>query len=397
MNTERTVDVVIAGAGPVGLTLALFLARAGRTVTVLEREDGPSQAPRAMVYLHSLLPDLARIGMLEPMRTLGYEDHEGLNLHLASTGELIRIPNTALEGEAEFPFNVHLGQGEYCRLAISQLRNMTNVQLRFNSEVTSFVDSSDGVSVQIAGEDIDIRSRYLVGSDGGQSLVRKQLGATLDGFTWTDRFVATNVRFPFESMGFFGSNMYVHSEIACIVSRISRDGLWRVTYQEPESLPVETVEDRIPDHFRQLTGGDEVEVVSYNPYRMHQRLSSKLRSGNVILAGDAAHLTNPTGGLGLTTGLYDVVLLQETLLSVLDGADEAALDYYEAERSRVFREVTSPNASNLKTLLYESPTPGLLEEHIAPIRHLARTESGQRQFLHGLDAMRSPSLTAVAR
>ncbi|WP_157731758.1 FAD-dependent monooxygenase [Arthrobacter sp. YN] len=387
---------MVAGAGPVGLTLALFLARAGRTVTVLEREAGPNEAPRAMVYLHSLLPDLAGIGMLDPMRGVGYEDHEGLNLHLASTGELISIPNTALEGEVDYPFNVHLGQGEYCRLAIAQLMDMPNVRLRFNSEVTGFADSKDGVSVQVAGED-DVTARYLVGSDGGQSLVRKQLGATLEGFTWTDRFVATNVRFPFESMGFFGSNMYVHPEIACIISRINSDGLWRVTYQEPESLPVETVEDRIPEHFHKLTGGRDVDVVSFNPYRMHQRLSTKLRSGNVILAGDAAHLTNPTGGLGLTTGLYDVVLLQETLRAVLDGADEDALDYYEAERSRVFREVTSPNASSLKTLLYESSTPELLEQHIAPIRQLAGTESGQRQFLHGLDAMRSPALTAAAR
>jgi 3-(3-hydroxy-phenyl)propionate hydroxylase/6-hydroxy-3-succinoylpyridine 3-monooxygenase len=129
---------------------------------------------------------------------------------------------------------------------------------------------------------------------------------------------------------------------------------------------------------------------------MHQRLSSTLNRGHVVLAGDAAHLTNPTGGLGLTTGLYDVILLKDVLLEVLDGADESLLDYYAAERSRVFTEVTSPSASAMKAMLYDSRTPELLEQQVAPIRTLASSVEGQRRFLHGLDAIRSPSPTGVA-
>jgi 3-(3-hydroxy-phenyl)propionate hydroxylase/6-hydroxy-3-succinoylpyridine 3-monooxygenase len=390
-------DVAITGAGPVGLTLALALGRAGRRVVVLEKESAVGTAPRAMVYLHSLLPDLAALGLLDEMRERGFEDHEGLNVHLAETGEVISIPNTALEGEVEFPFNVHLGQGEFCALVLEHLGRLPNVRVLFGAEVTGFHDDASGVSIDVAGRDAPLRARWLVGADGGQSVVRKGIGATLEGFSWTDRFVATNVRFPFDDLGFLGSNMYVHPQIACIVSKIDGRGLWRVTYQEPEDLPLETVGDRIAPHFRALTGGDEVEVVAFTPYRMHQRLSTALRAGHVVLAGDAAHLTNPTGGLGLTTGLYDVILLQEVLLAVLDGADEALLDDYAAERSRVFREVTSPSASAMKAMLYDSSTPELLESQVAPLRMLASTTEGRRQFLHGLDAMRSAPPSAAFR
>src|SRR5699024_5069832 len=118
------------------------------------------------------------------------------------------------------------------------------------------------------------------------------------------------------------------------------------TYQESVDLPEETVEDRIPAHFELLLGREDaasVELVDFRPYKVHQRLSSKLREGRVVLAGDAAHLTNPTGGLGLTTGLYDVILLQEALGAIVHGeADDSILDAYATERARVFSEVASP-------------------------------------------------------
>jgi 3-(3-hydroxy-phenyl)propionate hydroxylase/6-hydroxy-3-succinoylpyridine 3-monooxygenase len=389
-------DVAIAGAGPVGLTLALAMASAGRSVVVVEKEDAPSTAPRAMVYLHSLLPDLAALGLLDDMRARGYEDHEGLNVHLAETGELVSIPNTALAGEAEYPFNVHLGQGDYCALVREKLEGHPNARVLFGAEVTGFVDDEAGVTVKISGEAEPLRARWLVGADGGRSVVRRALGATMDGYTWDDRFVATNVRFPFERMGFLGSNMFVHPQIGSIVSRIDGHGLWRVTYQEPDELPLETLDERVFAHFRALTGGDDVEVVASTPYRMHQRLSSALYRGHVVLAGDAAHLTNPTGGLGLTTGLYDVILLERILQALLDGGDESLLEYYAAERSRVFTEVTSPTASAMKAMLYDSRTPELLEQNVAPIRAAASTLEGQRGFLHGLDAIRSPLPAGVA-
>ena len=126
---------------------------------------------------------------------------------------------------------------------------------------------------------------------------------------------------------------------------------------------------------------------------MHQRLASKLREGRVLLVGDAAHLTNPTGGLGLTTGLYDVLALEEVLPAVARGeAGEEALDRFAADRSRVFSEITSPTASMLKNVVYGGLEPEALREATAMQRQFTSTHEQRVAMLLGLDAVRSPSL-----
>ena len=397
MNDRLNADVAIVGAGPVGLTLALYLARAGVTVSIFERDKEINTSPRAMVYLHPLLGDLDGIGMLEPMLRSAWIDREGFNLHLASTGEVISIPNTALEGIDPHPYNLHLGQGEYCKIALSLLAEYSNVSVSMGAEVAGVEDGPQGARLSFIEEGApEVDARWVIGADGGRSVVRHSIGATLEGSTWEERFVATNVRFDFRARGYKSSNMYVDDEIGCIIAQITPDGLWRCTYQESLDLPEETVAKRIPAHFQRLLG-EPVELVDFRPYRMHQRLSTSLRAGHVVLAGDAAHLTNPTGGLGLTTGLYDVFLLQEALLAVLcEEAGEEILDRYAAERERIFSTVSSPNATNFKRLVYDSHDLAALDRAVQPFRDAASSLEGQRAFLGGLDMVRSPGL-AVAR
>jgi 3-(3-hydroxy-phenyl)propionate hydroxylase/6-hydroxy-3-succinoylpyridine 3-monooxygenase len=393
-------DVVIAGAGPVGLVLALHLARADVRVVVLEKEADVNMSPRAMVYLHPLLADLDAVGLLEPMLERAWVDREGFNLHIPANGEVISIPNTALEGVDPHPFNLHLGQGDFSHIALRELLKQPSATVVMGAEVVGYDDDASGVTVHArrGDDELRLRGRYLVGADGGRSVVRTLMGATLEGTTWDERFVATNVRFDFRALGFKSSNMYVDDEIGCIIAQITPDGLWRCTYQEPIDLPEETVVDRIPAFFAKLLGPEaDVELVGFSPYRMHQRLSTSLREGHVILAGDAAHLTNPTGGLGLTTGLYDVFLLQEVLIALLAGrAGEELLDAYAAERSRVFSEVSSPNASHFKRLVYDSHDPEVLSRQVQPFRDAAASLEGQRAFLAGLDMVRSAPLVHQA-
>lgn len=396
MTQKYDAEVAIIGAGPVGLTLALFLARHGVEVVVLEKDPAINTAPRAMVYLHPLLKDLDEIGMLEKMIERAWLDREGFNLHLPALNEVISIPNTALDGIDPHPYNLHLGQGEYAGIAAELLADLPSARLLMESEVEAIEDLGESVVLRIRGAK-SLTARWVVGADGGRSLARQSIGAALDGFTWGQRFVATNVRWDFRSRGFKSSNMYVDDEIGCIIAQITPDGLWRCTYQESLELPEETVAERIPQHFDRLLGpGAGVELVDYRPYRMHQRLASTLRRGRVILAGDAAHLTNPTGGLGLTTGLYDVFLLQEALLSVVRGeSDDFVLDAYASERSRVFRDIASPNATNFKRLVYDSHDLDALDRSVQPFREIASSLEAQRNFLSGLDMVRSPALNAA--
>jgi 3-(3-hydroxy-phenyl)propionate hydroxylase/6-hydroxy-3-succinoylpyridine 3-monooxygenase len=388
-------DVVIVGAGPTGLTLALFLARAQVRVVVLEREASLGDSPRAVTYLHNILGDLDAVGVVDGMRERGNIDRDGFTMHLPLLDEVINIPLRALEEAGDpHPYNINLGQDQYCQIALEVLRSQ-NVDVRFGAEVTAVEDTGDEVRVVYTsdGAEHDITGAYVVGADGGRSPVRHMIGATLDGTTWDERFVATNVRFPFDERGYNTSNMVVHPEWGCIVARITPDGLWRCTYQESLDLPEETAGERIHDHFVRLLGeedADRVEVVAFRPYRMHQRLASTLRSGRILLAGDAAHLTNPTGGLGLTSGIYDVFLLQEVLVAVLRGeAGEEALDYYASDRARIFSEVSSPAAIAFKRLVYDTPDPEAQRAGSAGQRAVAAAPEAQLEFLGGIDVIRS--------
>lgn len=391
-------EIVIVGAGPVGLTLAVFLAREGVAVTVLEKDPGLGDSPRAIVYLHNLLPELDRIGLLDGMIRRGFIDRNGFTLRLPMLDEVINVPLTTLEADGDpYPYNINLGQDQFSQIALEVLRGLPSATVLFDALVTSVVDEGERVQVSYSsgGEDRLISGSWVVGADGGQSIVRKAIDATLEGTTWEERFVATNVRFPFDALGYNTSNLVIHPDYGCVVARITPDGLWRCTYQESDELPEETVPERIESHFVKLLGEEDaarVEVVAFRPYRMHQRLASRLRSGRIVLAGDAAHLTNPTGGLGLTTGLFDVYLLQEVLLAVLRGADaDAALEYYAEDRARVFSQVSSPNASMLKRLVYATPTVAEQNSAVAPQRAAAESPEIQRQFLSGVDLVRSPS------
>jgi len=391
---DQTVTVV--GGGPVGVLIALALARKGLDITVIEADSSPNLSPRAIVYLHPLLPDFAALGILDDMVARGHLDHEGFNMHLVSLGEVLSAPNTLLEGISPTPFNVHMGQGELVTLVMEHLARMSNVSVLWGTTIDGLEQDDAGVTLTLrSGDTVSThRTGWVVGADGGRSVVREHIGGKLEGFTWDERFVAINLHHDFRADGFFSSNLYVHPTLPAVIAQINKAGLWRTTYQEDESLPEETLESRVHEYLGALLGPDaSYEVDAFRPYRMHQRLSTKLREGRVVLAGDAAHLTNPTGGLGLTTGIYDTFALAEVLPAVIGGtAGEDALDRYAADRSRVFNEISSPMASHLKRIVYGHLAPEELREMTEPMRQAMETVESKTAMLLGLDGVRSPSL-----
>lgn len=387
--------MIVAGAGPVGVMAALALAKQGLDVTVVEAEAEPNMSPRAAVYLHPLLPDLDRLGILDDMKQRGHVDREGFNLHVVALGEVLSAPFDVIDGDTPTPYNIHLGQGEFTTIVAEHLARL-GVQVRWGTRVTGLVQDGDGVTVTVESPQgvEELRADWLVGADGGRSTVRGLIGATLEGFTWDERFVATNLHADLRSRGFRSSNLYIHPTHACVIADLDGKGLWRCTFQESDSLPEEGIVERIEEFYRGLWGADfEFELVDYRTYRMHQRLASKLRDGRVVLVGDAAHLTNPTGGLGLTTGLYDVLALEEVLPPVARGeVSDAYLDLWATDRARVFSEVSSPIATSLKRVVYGNIDVEELREATEYQRTLTATREGQREMLLSLDTVRSPSI-----
>jgi 3-(3-hydroxy-phenyl)propionate hydroxylase len=376
--------VIIVGAGPVGLVSAYGLARAGVPVTVLEAGRSVIDSPRAMVYHWALHDDLHRLGLLEEIERRGFrKDDYGYRVH--ATGETVTYNLDALAGETAFPYNIHLGQDELCALVLERLQTLPDASVRWGSRVTALRQSGgEQIAVMTDSDDgIDeLRGSWVIGCDGARSAVRSLLGLDFQGMTWDTRFVATNVYFDFHAHGYTRSVFLMDDVHGAVIAKISDDNLWRVTYAEDLSLPEETIGERVPAHFAAiLPGGGPYELERFAGYRLHQRSAGRMRVGRALLAGDAAHATNPTGGFGLTGGLFDAFALIRTLNAVIiDGADPASLDDWATERRRIFQEVASPAATRMKRTVYDSDR-GAGERTCADLRRMIEDPVAFRERL----------------
>ncbi len=388
-------NVIVVGAGPTGLITALGLARAGVDVTVLESEAAIVDSPRAVVYHWAVLDGLAGVGILDEAIRTGFANPE-LCIIVPKTGEKIRLNINVLAGEVTHPYQVHLGQDKLAEIALRHLLRFPHARVHWSTKVVGLRQDGARVSVRAdtPGGPVDFDAGWVVGADGGHSSVRQLLGLHMEGMTWPERFVATNIRYDYAKCGYAPANVVIDAPYGAIVARIDHTGLWRCTYCEDDSLPEETILERMPAYFNvALPGSKHYELVQYSPYRMHQRCAERMRVGRALLAGDAAHITNPTGGLGLTSGLYDAYVLYEALAAVIHGeVAEDVLDRYSEERRRAFLEHASPEASNFKRMVYHAKSDAELEAQLAGFREAARDQSLQRLIFLTAKKLETPSL-----
>ena len=397
--TLQHTDVVVVGAGPVGVLNALGLAQAGLSVTLLEAAESVLPLPRAMVYHWSVLEGIERLGLLDAAKAAGFTKQDyAYRVH--ATGEMIELDLKVLEGLVPHPYNLHMGQHKLAELALEALSGLDGASVRFGTTLAALAQDDDGVTVTVetAGGTEQLRASYLVGADGASSPVRKALGLTFDGMTWPEIFVATNVYYDFQKHGYARSVLQLDDTYGAVIAKIDDEDLWRVTYCERPGVQPEEAGARIPEWFATLLpGGDEHRLRDFRPYRMHQRAASSMRAGRVVLAGDAAHATNPTGGLGLTSGLFDTFVLYDALAAVVKGTtDDSVLDQYSDERRRTFLEIASPRASANKKMIYHVSDPVEKEQQVARLRALAADEDKQREVFHFTKQLETPPLVPVS-
>lgn len=198
-----------------------------------------------------------------------------------------------------------MGQYGLSKVILEHLERIKHYKLLFNHSVSAIKDDKDSKYVTVTATTPDgpkhYRSEYVVGCDGGRSVVRKLLGVEFEGFTFDEPIIANNVYYDFRKYGWAGGNFIVDPDHWCLIAQLDDKGLWRVSYGEKPGLtPEEYVDPKRRDaKFQAVFPGPhpvEYNCVATSMYRMHQRCSSTFRKGRCLLAGDAARINNPFGG-----------------------------------------------------------------------------------------------------
>ena len=388
-------DVIIVGGGPTGFICALGLAQAGARVTVIEAEPHIVNSPRAAVYHWSVVEGLERLGIREEVERTGFTKQDYTYL-VHKTRERIDFSLEVLNGRTPYPYNIHLGQHRLAEIALHRLERHAHTSVHFNSRLTQLSQDAAGVTLEVMTPQgaRQMRARWVIGADGAGSTVRRQLGLDFDGMTWPERFVATNLYFDFEQYHYSRATFLIDDTYGAVIAKLDNEGLWRCTYMEDAALPEESVRERLPRVYDAILPGADYRIERVTPYRMHQRSAPRYRLGRVVLVGDAAHVTNPTGGLGLTSGLFDCFALYPALAGVLfNRVDEAILDRYSESRRDIFLNRVSPQASANKKLIYHANGGGAaLEEALVGLRRLRSEPEFVLQRLYFLKSLESPPL-----
>jgi 3-(3-hydroxy-phenyl)propionate hydroxylase len=348
--------VIVAGAGPVGSVAALLLARAGVGTLLLEQTPTCATDLRASTFQPSTLDMLAKIGLFDALAAQGlkapvyqYRSERNKTIFNFDLGEI--ADRTA------HPYRLQCEQWKLTRLATEILGQLPNASVQFSRKVTGYQEKGDGIQVEVAGPDgVETHSaRYLIACDGASSLVRKLTGIEFDGFTYPEKFLSLSTYWPLEDH--FRDLAYVNyvadAEDWSVLLRTP--SVWRILVPASEESDDAFLlsDEKKNQVMRRLIGkGDEVATEHRTIYRVHQRVAKTFRSGRVILAGDAAHLNNPIGGLGMNAGIHDVWNLTEKLIRVLGGdGDDGLIDLYDRQRRTVMTEFVQAQTIRNKQIL----------------------------------------------
>jgi 2-polyprenyl-6-methoxyphenol hydroxylase-like FAD-dependent oxidoreductase len=328
--------VAIVGAGPVGLTLALKLARGGVPVSIYEKAATLPPELRASTFHPPSLEMLDTLGLADPLIALG-ERTPTWQIRMHETGEKAEFDLSVLAKDTRYPYRLQCEQFHLARLALEALQREPNAEIRFSTEIAGIAQDAEGATLETTAG-ARIAARWVVGCDGARSIVRRTLDLPFEGTTYPETIVliVTTTDFRERFPDWSGVN-YVWTAGGNFAT-LRLPGRWRVSHYPADVSDLDAVlaPANIERFLQSIAARPEPYAVERTaPYRIHQRVASTYRVGRLLLAGDAAHLNSPTGGMGMNSGVHDAFCLADKLARVWHGADGALLDAYVAERRPV--------------------------------------------------------------
>ena len=332
-------QVLIAGAGPTGLVLALWLARAGVRPRVIDKAPGPGLASRAMAVQARTLEFYRQLGIADGAVTGGLLMTGARFWERGRLAAVLPLADIGA-GISPFPMVLSYPQDDHERFLLERLRE-AGVAVEWNTELVGVRQTADRVFARLRANGTETESEYayLCGCDGSHSAVRHALGVGFPGAKYDSKFYVADVAGEGWSPGSF-VNVSLGRDTFCLGFPVRRPGMVRVIGVLPADLADRTglTYDDVRPVVERLLGLRTTEVNWFSTYNVHHRVAERFRVGRVFLSGDAGHVHSPAGGQGMNTGIGDAVNLAWKLAAVLQGkAAPEVLDSYEAERIRFAR------------------------------------------------------------
>ncbi|WP_433492879.1 FAD-dependent oxidoreductase [Nocardia grenadensis] len=377
--TTEIADVLIVGAGPVGLTAAVVLTRLGHDVVIVDSQaEGANTSRAAVVHPHTL-------ELLEPYGVTQSLVDRGLHTPDFTIRDrdqvLIAVPFDRLP--TVYPYTLMISQADTEKFLLRRLTEL-GVPVRRPVEVTTVIQDADLVTVTLS-DGAQLRARYLIGADGLHSTVRDQAGIGFIGGSYAESFSLADVRV---SGGVPKDEVILYfSPAGLIVVAPLPDGMYRIVAtvdEAPHEPDVAFVQRLLDERGPKAQPAVVEEVVWGSRFRVHHRIAERFRDGRILLAGDAAHVHSPAGGQGMNLGIEDAVTAATTLARVLRGESPTLLDEHAAARRRNTESVVA--IAGRLTSLATMPTA------VRPFRNIAMRLAGRTALVRNKLAWRLSGL-----
>ena len=381
---SRNDRIIVVGAGPVGLTAALALSRRGIATVLLAAEPelvmelrGSTFHPPTLDLLDEfeVVPQMIEAGLKAP--TWQFRDRE--------TGPVATFDLSLLAGDTNHPYRVQCEQWKLMRFLEEKLRKLPGADIRFGHAVTAVRQDDDGVTViaNTASGPVEIAGRYVIGADGARSAVRRSLGIAFEGFTYPELFLIASTSFRFEQVltDIAYVNYIADPQEWLVLLRVPE--LWRVLVPAPETCERESLlgDESVQGLLhRVVPRGEPYHIAHRSLYQVHQRVAKSFRHGRILLAGDAAHINNPLGGMGMNGGIQDAFNLADKLKDIWAGADDGLLDRYDRQRRTVAVEAVQQQTHRNAQIISERD-PRTRRKSLDAMRRTAADKRAAREYL----------------
>lgn len=381
MSDQR---VIICGAGPSGLTAALFLSRAGVPVTVLESRTHIYEDPRAATFHPPTMEMFAESGVTKRLHDLGILCPRW-QFRGREEGVIAEFDLGILSDVTPYPYRLQCEQHKLVGILSEMLAGYSGCDIRYAATVETVSQTASGVAVTTE-EGGKYDGAYVIGADGGRSVVRKSQNIEFAGFTYEERFLVITTSTDFEQYGFAYSCYVSDPSEWCALFKVpgaGPPGIWRVVFPTKPEVAADDLLDHASAERRLqafLPMDRPHTILHTNLYTVHQRVAASYRNGRALLVGDAAHVNNPLGGMGMNFGIHDAVSLADKLARVLGGGGDGLLDLYDRQRRHVANAFLQAMTIQNKRVL-EEKDPGKRQERMNEMREIAADLAKARTFL----------------